>query len=128
MAITSELIGKLGGGDIETVTVNRLVERGDSWQLLHTLIVNRPSLISIMATHDNTDAFGATNGKAGLVVRGTESAYYGSNYGVSAASGHPLTVTAELSAGTWDIEAVCNVGSGTVRYTVQTLTIATINL
>ena len=128
MAITSEIIGKLGGADIETIAVNRLIVKGESWQILHTFTVDKPSLVAIIATHDNTDSFGNTNTKAALALRGTENVYYGTNYGVIAANGNPLSMTAELSAGTWDLEAVCNTGTGISSYTVEALTLATINL
>ena len=126
MAITSEIIGKLGGGDVETIPVNRLLKRGDGFQTLHTIIVDRPSLVAVTLTHDNTDSFGGTNGKAALVIRGASDAFYMGSYEVSAAAGKPLSIAASLTPGTWTIEAICNPGLGTSQYTAKTLTVATV--
>ena len=128
MAITSEIIGKLGGGDIETVAVNRLIKQGDSFHVLHTIAVDRPSLVAATLTHDNTDSFSMVNGRAALAFRSSDDVYYGASYGANAAKGKPLSVAAELSAGTWTIEATCNNGSGTSQYTAKTLTVATVEL
>src|SRR5699024_82342 len=128
MAITSEIIGKLGGGDIETVAVNRLIKQGESFQVLHTITVDRPSLVAATLTHDNTDSFSCVNGRAALTFRSAEDVYYGGSYGVPLAAGKPISIAAELSTGTWKIEAICNNGSGTSQYTAETLTITTVKM
>ena len=128
MAITSEIIGKLGGGDIETISVNRLIKLGDGFQVLHTITVDKPSLVAATLTHDNTDSFSRSNGRAAVAFRGTGDVYYSCSYGVGAAAGKPLSIAAELSAGTWNIEAICNPGTDTTQYTVQTLTVATVKM
>ena len=128
MTITSELIGKLGGSDIETVAVNRLIKQGESFQVLHTITVDKPSLVAATLTHDNTDAFSGVNARAGMTFRSAENVYYAGSYAVSAAAGKPISIAAELSAGTWAIEAICNNGSGTSQYTAKTLTVATVKM
>ena len=128
MAITSEIIGKLGGGGVETISVNRLIKRVDDFQVLHTITVDKPSLVAATLTHDNTDSFSGFHGRAVLTFRGTGGVYYGGSYGVGAAAGKPISIAAELSAGTWDIEAACNSGTGTTQYTAQTLTVATVKM
>ena len=125
MAITSEIIGKLGGGDIETTSVNRLIKKGDGFQVLHTITVDKPSLVAATLTHDNTDSFDGVSGRAGVALRGANKVHYAGSYGVSQAAGNPLSIAAGLSAGTWTIEATYNPGTGRSEYTVETATIVT---
>ena len=128
MAITSEIIGKLGGGDIETVAANRLIKRGEGFQVLHTITVDRPSLVAAALTHDNTDSFSGISGAAAVAIRGTNNTHYIGSYGISAAAGKPLSIAAEISAGTWTVEASCNSTGKTPEYTAQTLTVATVKM
>ena len=128
MAITSELIGKLGGGDIETVPVNRLIKQSDGWTALHTITVGKPSLMAVTLTHDNTDAFGATYGGAVISIIGSVNRHYAANYPAASNAGRPLSVAAEISAGTCTIYALCRGGTDMTEYTAETLTVATVKL
>ena len=128
MAITSEIIGKLGGGDIETVPVNRLIKKSDDWTALHTITVDKPSLIAVTLTHDNTNSFGATYGGAVIALIGGGNGHYAANYPAASNAGRPLSVAAEISAGTWTIHIICRGGTDMTEYTVQTLTVATVKM
>ena len=127
MAITSELIGKLGGGEVDIVEVNKPINKGDGFQDLHTITVDKPSLVAATLTHDNTDSFGSTNGGAALAIVGVaEGPYYAASYSVRSAAGKPLSVAARLDAGTFTIQATSN--NRSADYTAQTLTVATIKM
>ena len=127
MAITSELIGKLGGADIQTVEVNKPINKNDGFQDLHTITVDKPSLVAATLTHDNTNSFSGTSGRAALSIVGTaEGPYYAASYGAGSAAGKPLSIAARLDAGTFTIQAVSNYRSA--DYTAQTLTICTVKL
>ena len=128
MAITSEIIGKLGGGDIETVPVNRLIKKSDGWTALHTITVDKPSLMAVTLTHDNTNSFGATYGGAVIAITGSVNSHYTSNYPAGSTAGQPLSVAGEISAGTWTIYALCRGGTGMTEYTAETLTVATVEM
>ena len=128
MAITSEIIGKLGGGDIETVPVNRLIKKSDGWTALHTITVDKPSLMAVTLTHDNTNSFGATYGGAVIAITGVVDSHYTSSYPAGSTAGQPLSVACEISAGTWTIYALCRGGTGMTEYTAETLTVATIKM
>ena len=131
MAITSEIIGKLGGAEVETISVNRLIKRGDPFSVMHTITVDKPSLVAATITHDNSNAFG-DHGTAAMAIRGTNNVHYTASYGVRASFGKPLSIAAEVSAGTWTIEAICNKFTNTENYvseyTAETLTVATVEL
>ena len=123
MAITSELIGKLGGADIQTVELNIPIKSGKGFQTLHTIQIDKPSFVAVSLTHDNTNSFKGTSGRAAICLTGEEEIFYGANYGVSSAAGNPLGVTATLDAGAWQVKATSNVSSA--NYIAQTLTICT---
>ena len=123
MAITSELIGKLGGADIQTVELNIPIKSGKGFQTLHTIQIDKPSFVAVSLTHDNTNSFKGTSGRAAICLTGEEEIFYGANYGVSSAAGNPLGVTATLDAGAWQVKAASNVSSA--NYIAQTLTICT---
>ena len=127
MAITSEIIGKLGGGEIDIVEVNKPINSSDGFQILHTITVDKPSLVAATLTHDNTDSFGSTHGRVALAIVGAaEGPYYAASYGVGGAAGKPLSVAARLDAGTFTIQAISN--NRLADYTAQTLTVAIIKI
>ena len=127
MAITSEIIGKLGGGEVDIVEVNKPINNSDGFQILHTITVDKPSLVAATLTHDNTDSFGSTHGSAALAIVGAaEGPYYSASYGVGSAAGKPLSVAARLDAGTFTIQAISN--NRFADYTAQTLTVATLKM
>ena len=124
MAITTEIIGKLGGGEVDIVEVNKPINYRDGFQDLHTITVDKPSLVAATLTHDNTNSFSGTSGRAAMAIIGvTEGPYYAASYGAGSAAGKPLSVAARLDAGTFTIQAVSN--SRVADYTAQTLTVAT---
>ena len=125
MAITSEIIGKLGGGDVETIEVNRLIRYADPYQVLHTLTVDRPTMIAAVLTHDNMDSFASVNGRAVMRLSGGSGTFYMGSYSTST-PGQPLSVAATVDSGTWEIEATCN--NRLSDYTAQTLKLATVPL
>ena len=127
MAITSEIIGKLGGGEVDIVEVNKPINSSDGFQILHTITVDKPSLVAATLTHDNTDSFGSTHGRVALAIVGAaEGPYYAASYGVGGAAGKPLSVAARLDAGTFTIQAISN--NRLADYTAQTLTVAIIKI
>ena len=128
MAITSEIIGKLGGADIETVPVNRLIKKSDGWAKLHTIAVDKPSLIAVTLTHDNTNSFGATYGGAVISITGSVDSHYAANYPAASTAGNPLSVAGEISAGRWTIYALCRGGTNMTEYTAETVTVATVKM
>ena len=123
MAITSELLGKLGGADIQTVELNIPIESGSGFQTLHTIQIDKPSFVAVSLTHDDTNSFTGTSGRAAICLSGEGEVFYGANYGVSNAAGDPLGVTATLDAGAWQVKAISNVSRA--NYIAQTLTICT---
>ena len=123
MAITSEIIGKLGGADIQTVELNIPIKSGNGFQTLHTIQIDKPSFVAVSLTHDDTNSFKGTSGRAAICLTGEEEIFYGANYGVSTAAGNPLGVTATLDAGAWQVKATSNLSSA--NYIAQTLTICT---
>ena len=127
MAITSEIIGKLGGGEVDIVEVNKPINNSDGFQILHTITVDKPSLVAATLTHDNTNSFGSTHGRAALAIVGAaEGPYYAASYGVGGAAGKPLSVAARLDAGTFTIQAISN--NLSANYTAETLTVATVKM
>lgn len=126
MAITSELIGKLGGADVRTVELNVPIESGKGFIDLHTVTIDKPSLVSATLTHDNTDSFKGTSGRAALSITWPDGIAYGANYGVSSAQGNPLSVNTLISSGEMTVRAVSNALSA--NYIAQTLTLAIIPL
>lgn len=126
MAITSELLGKIGGADVRTVEINAPIESGKGFIDLHTVTIDKPSLVSATLTHDNTDSFRGTSGRAALSITWPDGVAYGANYGVSPAQGNPLFVNTLISSGEMTVRAVSNVSSA--NYIAQTLTLAIIPL
>lgn len=126
MAITSELLGKIGGADVRTVEINAPIESGKGFIDLHTVTIDKPSLVSATLTHDNTDSFRGTSGRAALSITWPDGVAYGANYGVSTAQGNPLSVNTLISSGEMTVKAVSNASSA--NYIAQTLTLAIIPL
>ena len=126
MAITSELIGKLGGADIQTVELNIPIESGKGFIDLHTFTIDKPSLVSATLTHDNTNSFRASSGNAVLSITWPDGVAYGANYGVSSAQGNPLFVNTLVGSSELTVRAVSN--SRSANYIAQTLTLAIIPL
>ncbi|NME89547.1 hypothetical protein [Corynebacterium stationis] len=127
MAITSEIIGKLGGGEVDIVEVNKPINNSDGFQDLHTITVDKPSLVAATLTHDNTNSFSGTSGRAAMAITGAaEGPYYAASYGVGGAAGKPLSIAVTLDAGTFRIQAVST--NRSADYTAQTLTVAIIKM
>ena len=126
MAITSELIGKLGGADVRTVELNVPIESGKGFIDLHTFTIDKPSLVSATLTHDNTDSFKGTSGNAALSITWPDGVAYGASYGVSPAGGNPLSVNTLIGSSELTVRAVSN--SRSANYIAQTLTLAIIPL
>ena len=125
MAITSELLGKLGGADIQTVELNIPVESGKGFVDLHTVTIDKPSLVSATLTHDNTDSFRGS-GNAAVSITWPDGVAYGASYGVSSAQGNPLFVNTLVGSSELTVRAVSN--SRSANYIAQTLTLAIIPL
>ena len=125
MAITSELIGKLGGADVRTVELNVPIENGNGFIDLHTVTIDKPSLVSATLTHDNTNSF-KSSGNAALAITWPDGYAYGANYGVSTAAGNPLVVNTLTGSSEMTVRAVSN--SRSANYIAQTLTLAIIPL
>ena len=107
--------------------VNKPINNSDGFQVLHTITVDKPSLVAATLTHDNTNSFGSTHGRAAMAIAGAaEGAYYAASYGVGTAAGKPLSIAARLDAGTFTIQAISN--NRLADYTAQTLTVATIKM
>ena len=123
MAITSELIGKLGGADIQTVELNIPIKSGNGFQTLHTIQIDKPSFVAVSLTHDDTNSFTGTSGRAAICLIGEGGVFYGANYGASTAAGNPLGVAVTLDAGAWQVKAISNTSGP--NYIAQTLTICT---
>jgi|SRR5699024_9126008 len=126
MAITSEIIGKLGGADVRTVELNLPIENGNGFIDLHTVTVDKPSLVSATLTHDNTDSFKGTSGSAAVVITWPGGFAYGANYGANSAGGNPLSANTLIGSGELTVKAVSN--SRSANYIAQTLTLAIIPL
>ena len=126
MAITSELIGKLGGADVRTVELNIPIENGKGFIDLHTFTIDKPSLVSATLTHDNTNSFRGSSGNAALAITWPDGLAYGANYGVSTAQGKPLCANTLIGSGELTVRAVSN--SRSANYIAQTLTLAIIPL
>ena len=126
MAITSEIIGKLGGADVRTVELNIPIENGKGFIDLHTVTIDKPSLVSATLTHDNTDSFRGSNGNAALSITWPDGVAYGANYGVSTAGGNPLFVNTLIGSSELTVRAASN--SRSANYIAQTLTLAIIPL
>ena len=126
MAITSELLGKLGGADVRTVELNVPIKSANGFQTLHTIQIDKPSFVAVSLTHDDTNSFTGTSGRAAICLSGGGEVFYGANYSVSSAAGNPLSVATTLEAGAWDVKAISNTFAA--NYIAQTLTICTVEM
>ena len=139
MAITSEIIGKLGGGDIETVPVGKF---SGTDHVIHSFTLDKPSVVSAALT-GSEEQIGIT-GRWGppapsIEVRPPSGGVWGeTRFGASlmvhsSASGAApesqsqnaryLSISAVLPPG--DYEVVVNTQKSTRTYTVDTATIVT---
>ena len=126
MAITSEIIGKLGGADVRTVELNVPIENGKGFIDLHTVTIDKPSLVSATLTHDNTNSFKGSSGNAVLAIVWPDGVAYGANYGVNGAAGNPLFVNTLIGSSEMTVRAVSNLRFA--NYIAQTLTLVIIPL
>ena len=139
MAITSEIIGKLGGGDIETVPVGQFTGAD---HIIHSFTLDKPSVVSAALT--GTEEQIGTIGRWGppapsIEVRPPGGGVWGeTRFGASlmvhsSTSGAPpesqsgnaryLSISAVLPPG--DYEVVINAQSESRTLTVETATIVT---
>ena len=139
MAITSEIIGKLGGGDIETVPVGQF---SGTDHVIHSFTLDKPSVVSAALT-GSEEQVGIT-GRWGppapsIEVRPPGGGVWGeTQFGASlmvhsSTSGAPpesqsqnaryLSISAVLPPG--DYEVVINAQSESRTLTVETATIVT---
>ena len=136
MAITTQLVGRLGGGDIKTVPVGSFTGTDKT---IHTVVLNRPSIVSANLTGfkegaGDTSRWGAP--APSIEVRPPSGGVWGeTRFGASLAvyptSGIPdefrignarfLSISASLPAGEYNI--VINTRSSSRNYTVDTATI-----
>lgn len=136
MAITTQLVGKLGGGDIKTVPVGSFTGTDKT---IHTVVLDRPSIVSANLTGfkegaGDTSRWGAP--APSIEVRPPSGGVWGeTRFGASLAtyptSGIPdefqirnarfLSISAALPAGEYNI--VINTKSSSRNYTVDTATI-----
>ena len=139
MAITSEIIGKLGGGDVETVPVGEFT---DTDLVIHSFTLNKPSMVSAALTgfHEMEGSslrWGApapsievrppSGGVWGETQFGTSLMAHSSATGVppESQSGNAryLSISAVLPPG--DYEMAINTQSSSRTFTVETATIVT---
>ena len=139
MAITSEIIGKLGGGDVETVEVG---EFGGTDLVIHSFTLDKPSVVSAALTGFH-ETEGGTNRwgppAPSIEVRPPSGGVWGeTRFGASlmvhsSTSGAPpesqtgnaryLSISAVLPPG--DYEVVINAQGESRTLTVETATIVT---
>ena len=139
MAITSELIGKLGGGDIETVPVGQF---SGTDHVIHSFTLDKPSVVSVALTGLNElegktirwgtpapsievrppvgGVWGETQFNASLMTYPSSPDY---PPGALAGNARYLSISAVLPPG--DYEIVINTQGETRTYTVDTATIVT---
>ena len=137
MAITSEIIGKLGGGDVETVPVGEFTGTD---HVIHSFTLDKPSIVSAALTGLNEDGtarwgppapsievrspgggvWGETRFGASLMVHSSTS-----NVPPESQTGNArfLSISAVLPPGGYEI--VINTQSRSRTYTVETATIVT---
>ena len=139
MAITSEIIGKLGGGDIETISVGQF---SGTDHVIHSFTLDKPSVVSAALT--GTEEQAGLTGRWGppapsIEVRPPSGVVWGeTRFGASlmvhsSTSGAPpesqsqnaryLSISAVLPPG--DYEVVINAQSESRTLTVDTATIVT---
>ena len=138
MAITSEIIGKLGGGDIETVPVGQF---SDTDHVIHSFTLDKPSVVSAALTGLNEEdgksrwgppapsievrppsggVWGETRFGASLMVHSSTA-----NVPPESESGNAryLSISAVLPPGGYEV--VINSQRSSRTYTVDTATIVT---
>ena len=140
MAITSEIIGKLGGGDVETIPVGQF---SDTDHVIHSFTLDKPSVVSAALTGLNEDGkarwgppapsievrppsggvWGETRFKASLMVHSSTSNVPPESQTENARF---LSISAALPPG--DYEIVINTQGSSRTYTVETATIVTTSL
>ena len=137
MAITSEIIGKLGGGDIETVPVGQF---SGTDHVIHSFTLDKPSVVSAALTGLNEDGKARWGPPApSIEVRPPSGGVWGeTRFGASlmaysssssvppeAQTGNArfLSISAALPPG--DYEIVINTQNRSRTYTVETATIVT---
>ena len=136
MAITTQLIGKLGGGDVKTVPVGSCTGTDKT---IHTVVLNRPSIVSANLTGFKERAGSTARWSAPaptIEVRPPSGGVwgetrFGTSLGVHPAGGVPdefqtgnarfLSISAALPAGEYNI--VINTRVSDRNYTVDTATI-----
>ena len=137
MAITAQLIGSLGGGDVETVPVGQFVNTD---KVIHSFTLDKPSVVSAALTglnEDGTTPWGAP--APSIEVRPPSGGVWGeTRFGASlmvhsSTSGAPpesqtenaryLSISAVLPPGSYEI--VVNTQRSSRTYTVETATIVT---
>ena len=137
MAITSEIIGKLGGGDIETVPVGQFTGTD---LVIYSFTLEKPSVVSAALTGLNEDGtlrwgppapsievrppsggvWGETRFGASLMVHSSTSGLPSESQTKNARF---LSISAALPPGGYEI--VINTQSRSRTYTVETATIVT---
>ena len=137
MAITSEIIGKLGGGDIETVPVGQF---SGTDHVIHSFTLDKPSVVSAALTGLNEEGKARWGPPApSIEVRPPSGGVWGeTRFGTSlmvhsSTSNVPpesqtenarfLSISAVLPPGGYEI--VINTQSSSRTYTVETATIVT---
>ena len=139
MAITSEIIGKLGGGDIETIPVGKFTGTD---LVIHSFTLDKPSVVSAALTglHEmegRTTRWGApaptievrppVGGVWGETRFGaslmTYPSYTGDSPESEAGNARYLSISAVLPPGGYEI--VINTQGSSRTYTVDTATIVT---
>ena len=136
MAITTQLVGRLGGGDIKTVPVGSFTATGKT---VHTVVLNRPSIVSANLTGFKEWAGGTARWTAPaptIEVRPPSGGVWGETRFGTSLGAYPagdvpdefqtgnarfLSISAALPAGEYNI--VINTRSSTRNYTVDTATI-----
>ena len=109
MAITTEIIGKLGGGAEVEVTPVDVTASGDwgSEEVLHTVEVPEGETW-LVALHGDLQS-GATAGKSAQLIIGTTE--------LTERSPNGITGLAHVGAGTIDVKLRRNTGSGSDSFT-----------
>lgn len=137
LAITSEVIGKLGGGDVKEVPVGQF---SDSDHVIHSFTLDKPSVVSATLTGLNEDGrgrwappapsievrppsgglWGETRFGASLMVHSSTSSVPPESHTENA---RYLSISTVLPPG--DYEIVINTQGSSRTYTVDTATIVT---
>ena len=115
MAITSEIIGKLGGGaEVEEVPVSATNSGGKGDAILHTVHVPDGESWLIAAIGDMSPAATAAGGAPDLMVGDIKTNRYGTQ--------NRMTV-AGIHTGTVEVKMVKNIASGTDSFTGHVYTV-----